>query len=386
MADVRSLFRQQRAARRIDHPHAAYSESGKLSCSLCKDAIKAESLWEQHLKSSSHRQRAQQAASQPHHDAANGHGDPAEPAPHSNKRKHDSEDDGSDAGGPDMDEDAVRKKRSRTDMNTPARSTSDASADSNNGPQKETTKDHDAQGNLTPPALTRRTSTTPLQGVEIQIPSRPATPHVRDGASSNSTPPGPSPLVSQELTWSTKESSALPSATEATGGAGASADATKPRPQAEVDEDEWAAFEADIEAESAPYAQDATISAPAMSAEDHKAAAQTEEEEREKRRLAAENDLADEKEDATRAMETEFEEMEELEARVRKLKERREALRRQETVGGADDIVAKTSGGETGTGISSEETVEKGPESETDEDEDDEDDEDDDFMGFRYRA
>ncbi|KAG9992447.1 hypothetical protein KCU78_g19387, partial [Aureobasidium melanogenum] len=54
MADVRSLLRNERASRRINHPHANYSESGKLLCAVCNVYIKTESLWENHIKSSQH--------------------------------------------------------------------------------------------------------------------------------------------------------------------------------------------------------------------------------------------------------------------------------------------------------------------------------------------
>ncbi|KAG7144023.1 hypothetical protein HYQ46_007231 [Verticillium longisporum] len=197
------------------------------------------------------------------------------------------------------------------------------------------------------------------------IPSRPATPHHRDGTSSTATPLGPSPLIPQDpIAPSAQPDDAVSTVTA----------------QQKVDEDEWAAFEADIAAESVPYADDAVISAPAMTAEEHAANARTEEEEREKRRLAAEKDVADEKEEATRALETEFEEMEELEARVRKLKERREALRSHADVTDAEKVgppaqkAAVTS--PTGKG--------EGDDEGDDEEEEDDDDDEDDFMGFRF--
>ncbi|TDZ16521.1 Zinc finger protein 830 [Colletotrichum orbiculare MAFF 240422] len=344
MADVRSLLRQQRAARRIDHPHAAYSDAGKLLCTLCHEAIKSESLWEGHIRGSGHTTKlnsSQQISAGAKVSA---------PAP-SNKRKHDSDEDM----GEEEDDEAIRKKKSKTDVSTPARP---AEAD---GETKDVT--------LTPPSLNRRTSTTPVQGVEIQIPSRPATPAaLRDGTSSNSTPLaqplGPSPLIPKD---------ASPTAATANVSTQQNASAAAKAP---VDEDEWAAFEADIAAVTAPVAEDAVISAPAMTAEQHAAAAKTEEEEREKRRLAAEKDLADEKEEATRALEEEFEDMEQLEARVRKLKEKREALRKHGEAG----TVSKPAE------AAGKENVEANGDGEEEDDDDEEDDEDDDFMGFRYRS
>ncbi|KAM0331248.1 hypothetical protein ACHAQA_002918 [Verticillium albo-atrum] len=354
MADVRSLLRQQRAARRIDHPHAAYSDAGKLLCTLCHEAIKTDSQWDAHIHSGSHRTKAQQlqaAQQRPKiaDEVANGR----------NKRKHDSGSDGEDVT---MDDEADRKKRSRNDLNTPARSGSESSSSA----AAETSRDSESQPTkdqtLTPPALNRRTSTTPVQGGEMLIPSRPATPHHRDGTSSTATPLGPSPLVPQEAVVTAQQPDSNVSLLSA-------------RQQQKVDEDEWAAFEADIAAASAPYADDAVISAPAMTAEEHAENARTEEEERAKRRLAAEKDVADEKEEARRALETEFEEMEELEARVRKLKERREALRTQ---GDLPETKKTNQPAQATPHISPEEV--KGAEEEDDED----DDEDDDFMGFRF--
>ncbi|KAL9113893.1 MAG: hypothetical protein Q9227_002027 [Pyrenula ochraceoflavens] len=93
-----------------------------------------------------------------------------------------------------------------------------------------------------------------------------------------------------------------------------------------VDEDEWAAFEREV----APLAQErpmtdqyaaATISAAPMTAAE--VAAQEEAAKRTKREEEAE----DEKEDGERRMEEEFDIMDEMEERVRKWKEKREALR-----------------------------------------------------------
>ncbi|OLN87111.1 Zinc finger protein 830 [Colletotrichum chlorophyti] len=353
MADVRSLLRQQRAARRIEHPNAAYSDAGKLLCTLCHEAIKSESLWESHIRGTGHTTKLK--TTQKSSVVANGSA-AVEAAP-SNKRKHDSDEDMED----EDTADAVRKKRSKANMSTPAR----LSAGESDRDLKDVT--------LTPQGMNRRTSTTPVQGVEMQIPSRPATPAYRDGTSSNSTPVvqpvGPSPLIPQEATAADATTNA-PTAQQQDGAI------AKRGPGGNVDEDEWAAFEADIAAVTAPFSEDAVISAPAMTAEEQAAAAKTEEEEREKRRLAADKDLEDEKEEATRALETEFEEMEELEARVRRLKEKREALRKQGDASTAAGKPAETSGKENV----------KADAAEQEDEEDEDDNEDDDFMGFRYRS
>ena len=341
MSDVRSLLRQQRAARRIEHPCAAYSEAGKLLCTLCHEQIKTETLWDSHVRGEAHKTRlikAQKAAS------SNGR-NPQQAAP---KRKHDDTEEAIDDGDGDVEMDEGRRKRNKTE---------DAEGD---------TKDQ----TLTPPRLTRRTSTTPSQGIEIQIPSRPATPAHRDGSSA-STPGGQSNnLTSQNGTTT------LPSRRP-------SSLATDERPAttaAAVDEAEWAAFEADIAATTAPYDEDAVISAPAMTTEEAAAADAQKEEEAEKQRAQADADLEDEKEEATRALEEEFEEMEELEARVRRLKEKREALRKR---GGSISQDAQPEK-PAGVGKENAETLVIEEKDEEDEDEDEED--DDDWDGFRFRT
>ena len=151
-----------------------------------------------------------------------------------------------------------------------------------------------------------------------------------------------------------------------------------------VDEDEWAAFEADIAAVEAPPAEEAVISAAAMSAEE--LAAQSREEESTRRKEQQEAELEGDKEDAARKLEDEFQEMEALEERVRKLKEKREALRLKD--GGGKTTIASTIPDAVPTTSDAPKTngVEKG-EDEVDEDDVDEDeDEDDDWDGFRLKA
>ncbi|CAM1505753.1 Fc.00g113900.m01.CDS01 [Cosmosporella sp. VM-42] len=340
MADVRSLLRQQRAYRRIEHPHAAYSDAGKLLCTICRDAVKTESLWEGHVQSEGHRTRAQKLQTTA---MANGQGQDSGVGA-KQKRKHDEDDEDVDMG------ESMRRKRSRPDIAI----------------ENEADKDR-KDLTLTPPPLARRTSATPSQGVELQIPSRPATPAHRDGSSA-STPGGQAnPITSQSATTTT-----LPSRQPSSLVAGSNT------PQ--VDESEWAAFEADIAAASAAYDQDAIISAPAMTADEAAAAVKAEEEAAEKRRAQVDVDLEDEKEEATRALEEEFEEMEELEARVRRLKEKREALRKRGESFSQEIVPAKPQ--ELGKENS------KAPieEEDEDEDEEDDDDEDDDWDGFRFRT
>tara|TARA_R110002060_G_scaffold43934_4_gene55306 strand:+ start:1374 stop:1895 length:522 start_codon:yes stop_codon:yes gene_type:complete len=95
--------------------------------------------------------------------------------------------------------------------------------------------------------------------------------------------------------------------------------ATPSKPIAKVDEDEWAAFEADIATaeEQVKQANDAVISAPAIMAADVV------------KEESITLDIEGEKEDAARKMEEELEEMESLEARVKRLRDKREELRKR---------------------------------------------------------
>lgn len=130
-----------------------------------------------------------------------------------------------------------------------------------------------------------------LHQIEMQIPSRPATP---------SKPPEVIPVARKIA--------------------------------AQVDEDEWAAFEADIATAEAQVqaANDAVISAPAMTADDIKK--KSAEEDYNSRKERQEAEIEGDKEDAARKMEEELEQMESLEARVRRLREKREQLRKKESV------------------------------------------------------
>ena len=100
----------------------------------------------------------------------------------------------------------------------------------------------------------------------------------------------------------------------------------------DIDEAELQALEADLaaleESSSAPAVSalnaEATISAPAMTAEELAVQAR---EDRSNQKGKRDREIEDEREDAERALEEEFAEMEGFEARAKKLRERREALR-----------------------------------------------------------
>ena len=98
----------------------------------------------------------------------------------------------------------------------------------------------------------------------------------------------------------------------------------------EVEDEEWLELQQAINAAPAPadsstVSAAATISAPAMSAAEVAAQAR---EEQSTQRGRRDEEIEAEREDAARALEEEFEEMEGLEDRVRKLREKREALRK----------------------------------------------------------
>ena len=109
----------------------------------------------------------------------------------------------------------------------------------------------------------------------------------------------------------------------------------QPRPQQsedKVNEDEWEAFEREVA--SLPLQQNgtvaavssaATIEAKPLSAEEIAAQAR---EEQSRQREMKEAEMEEEKEDATRKLEDELDEMEELELRVKRLRDKREAIRR----------------------------------------------------------
>ena len=148
----------------------------------------------------------------------------------------------------------------------------------------------------------------------------------------------------------------------------------KPNPPA-VDEDEWAAFEADIEATEASAAatyDDGVISAPAMSTAE---LAKKEGEENRIKREQQDAEVEGDKEDAARRMEEELEEIEGLERRVKKLKDMREALR-QKSKAGLELAEAGPPLGE----------LRMHNNADKEEDDEDDDEEDDEWDGFRMKG
>ncbi|KAK7993313.1 hypothetical protein PG989_006694 [Apiospora arundinis] len=373
MSDARSLLRAHRAANRIEHPHAAYSDAGKLLCKLCHEAVKSETLWDTHLRSAAHRQKLtalqQQAHQSQQQSSSSSSSRPAAEPTESEQTTTSTNAAAAAPAGTTTTTINHKRKHGVDEDDMDMEDVADAAEDI--GPTVETAH---------PPSLTRRSSNPPGQGVEIAIPSRPATPGVN----------GRSPLIgSGSDSTSTPVTSAPGSFTVTTTAATAPAATSTSK---SVDEDEWALFEAEIAVadEDAPaettnpvLGSEAVISAPALTAD--QLAAKSQEEENERRKLRFDAELADEREDATRALEEEFDEMEELEARVRRLKEKREELRR----GSLANLRATAAGQDSK--VKSAVTAAKGKENgavaeESEEDDEEEDDEEEFDDGFRFRV
>ena len=268
MADVRSLLRNERAQRRINHPQAVYSATGTLECSVCHIPLKSDvEIWDKHLKSTQHAMRqerlrlstSQRPKSTNLPDRA-GEASTREVSTGSKKRKADDGDDDS-------------RKRTRPVVGAPG-SFLDETSEPNKPSSQPVTGGHDkiVKGDV----------------------------RASDAAASLASPEPPTDFPVQPAI-------------------------------APIDEDEWAAFERDVATPppdpSAPsaFTAAATISAAPMTAAE--LAAQSREQASMQGREKAEAEVEGEKEDAARALEEEFDEMDGLEERVRRLREKREELR-----------------------------------------------------------
>lgn len=327
MADVRSLLRNERASRRITHPHAIYSIDGTLACLVCHVQLKSESLWGSHLASSQHIIRLQRirdgTIGKP--SGSTGPTNSSTGARASRKRKADGEE-----------EDERKRAKATTGL-----------------PHDFFDKD---EGEDKPEEFIEDGSIAQSEPTDAPVPQITVKQLHQD-----INPPGPrippNGLPPDFFDPSTK---------------------APPPPTAPINEDEWAAFERDVatpppesSALAALHAAATITAAPLTAAE---IAARSREEASTQAKEKREAELEGEKEDATRRLEEEFDEMEELEGRVRRLREKREEIRRrrpEENVvmdGGGRELSAKTDPQAT-DGIESE-----------DEDEDDE--EDDEWDGW----
>lgn len=268
MADVRSMLRNERVARRLNHPHLTYSTTGTLVCLVCHIQLKSEALWNNHLDSNQHAMRLQRIR-----DNALGRPPGAPPPTENSNGQLPESTNGS-------------KKRKADDTN---RNTTKKSKPANGAPAgffDEEALYQDQSSDSEPQKITR----VHLRQLSDNLPST-STKSPRNHPDQNPTPP------------------------------------TTADP-ATVDEDEWAAFERDIATPpSKPSALTAaaTISAaPVSSAE---LAAQSLEEGDLQKKSLREVELEGEKEDAARQMEEELEEMAGFDERVKRLREKREQLR-----------------------------------------------------------
>ena len=269
MADVRSMLRNERQARRLTHPHLAYSTTGTIVCLVCHIQLKSVNLWNKHLGSDQHAMRLQRirdnalgrppgAPPPPPEDSDDQH---PEPANGSKKRKAD-----------DLDDDA--RKKSKPASTVAQQYFEDEEA-------------YNAHFHLS-------------ESDEDSV----------DSAAQDTTLSAPEPTILQP---SNPEVAPTPPKTAENDG---------------VDEDEWAAFERDVATpppEASALTAEATISAAPISAAE--LAAQSVEEASAPRKSLRDAELEGEKEDAARQMEEEFDEMAELEDRVKRLREQRERLR-----------------------------------------------------------
>ena len=321
MADVRSLLRNERAQRRINHPQASYSATGTLECNVCHIPLKSEAeIWDKHLRSTQHAMRQERlrlsVSQRPRSTNLPEGAQEArtrEVSTGSKKRKAD-------------DGDGDSRKRTRPVVEMPG-GFFDELFEANNSSSQPVAEEK----NLT--VKREDAFTEPLQGF------------VRaDGADSK-----------------------LPSVKSVTDSG------TQPA-TAPIDEDEWAAFERDVATPppdpSAPSALTAaaTISAAPVTAAE--LAAQSREQASLQGREKREAEVEEEKEDAARALEDEFDEIEGLEERLRRLREKREELRLQrakEVEEGLEDDEEKDVKGNIAVRM--------------DEDEESEDEEDDDAWG-----
>ncbi|KAL5087030.1 hypothetical protein Trisim1_008413 [Trichoderma cf. simile WF8] len=386
MADVRALLRQQRAARRINHPYALYSDAGKLLCTLCRDHIRAESHWDAHLQSDKHKKRLS-ALNQSIIDDANAEVEDEDQE----------EDENNEAGGEEEDaedHDALAAQKRKIDQLGPEEKDTDLD-DEDEARRKRsrpaTASEDDPNRNKKP--------LMPTQGVQVQIASRSSTPSQQPAVPKLATSL-PSRQASNLATPASSSSMSISiqpqSSTASLSLSQQPAQPASQDQQQQVDEDEWAAFEADIAAQD--YSDDAVISRPAMTAEEAAAAAAKDAAEEdaaqnpESRKSKADAEIEDEREEATRALEDEFEEMQELEARVQRLKEKREALMRKRsetlTQDQADDVqtAVKAVSDPQDEGKENVQTTGDSTKPEADDDDDDEDDEEDDWDGFRFRT
>ncbi|CAF9907393.1 MAG: hypothetical protein HETSPECPRED_007117 [Heterodermia speciosa] len=267
MADVRSMLRNERVARRLNHPHLTYSTTGTLVCLVCHIQLKSEALWNNHLNSNQHAMRLQRIR-----DNALGRPPGAPPPAENSSEQLPEPTNGS-------------KKRKADDTNGDTRKKSKPANGAPAGFFDEESLYQDQSSDSEPQKITKVHLRQPSDNLPAALTQSP-----RNHQDQNPTPP------------------------------------TTADP-ATVDEDEWAAFERDLATpppEPSALTATATITAAPVSAAE--LAAQSREGNLQKKSLR-EIEQEDEKEDAARQMEEELDEMAGFDERVKRLREKREQLR-----------------------------------------------------------
>ncbi|KAI9847494.1 MAG: hypothetical protein M1837_002395 [Sclerophora amabilis] len=352
--DPRALLRAARASRRITHPQATYTKGGTLTCTVCHIPLKSDALWEPHLRSRQHVLVLQKLRDGTLNKPADAPATPVVRDGEGKKRKAD-----------DMEQEDVVRKRTKEETSKVVHG---LPGDFFDQAETERAEENETVVEQQQPKIDR------VQEVLAKSP-----PQAPNGGTSSEPAVAEQTVPSSNIPANFFDDPSASAAIPSRPSESASNTVT-----AIVDEDEWAAFERDIATTAADTDDPSTTSpqraaltapsaysAPAVSAADLAARSSTTDRETVYRNREAE--LEAEKEDAARQLETEFEEMEGLEERVRKMRERREELRKK---GGLDD----TGGGTSGVGAP--ETQASRKEEEAEEDSSDED-ESEEGWGFR---
>ena len=341
--NVRSLLRAELSTRRISHPHASYanSKSSLLSCNVCHLIIKSESLWEGHLRSANHRKTVQRSQSEPHPGQQQENG--TRKISGKNKRKADSidaadkGDAGDDSGLPNTGGGGGKKRKAEDDVE-----------DDEDGDGRKKTKSDSTQTPAPPASRSSRAMT---------------------GFVPASTEPAEVTAAEQTQQHQNKHHRQSPDTTP---------NATTPTPSI-INEAEYAAFEREVLPllTPNPTSTTAVISAAPISAADLLAQKSTGT--HTLTRSSREEEAEAEREDESRRMADEFEVQEAMEARVRRLRERRECIRvrdgKGEVEGEGAEGVMEVDGGRGGGGGGGGGGGDGGVEDDNVDDDDDEEDE-----------
>ena len=183
MADVRSLLRNERAQRRINHPQAHYSATGTLECAVCRIPLKSDAeVWNKHLKTPQHAMRAERlriSTSKPieqptTREVSNG----------SKKRKA-------------SDGDGDSRKRTKPVLDSPGSFFDEINGTSKDASTEDFQATSDAPIKTTPPTTTLPSHTVPTPPVPAQIDEDEWAAFERDVATPPADPDLPSALTAE---------------------------------------------------------------------------------------------------------------------------------------------------------------------------------------------